>query len=189
MPNRYGVDVDYFKKELATLSRSLENRTPDELRRYLNNLANVVATPILTPKQQEAVWLNQCLKEDDDFVKQVAPGLRECFKTAPKANKGHYGDFLLEGVTDPEINLIDSEGTHLDFRVGPVYGAKGINKKLGLFVSFQRKHHTSRRFGSLLISAEIWARLNKEIARRFKTHKASDYNPGIIRADKPRIKE
>lgn len=39
--NRYGVDVPYFIKELAALSRSLSDRTPDELNRYLLRLAEV----------------------------------------------------------------------------------------------------------------------------------------------------
>jgi len=39
--NRYGVDTAYFKKELASLSRSLPDRTPQELRRYLVRLADV----------------------------------------------------------------------------------------------------------------------------------------------------
>jgi hypothetical protein len=41
MTNRYGVDVPYFKKELKSLSDSLDNRTPDELFRYLTCLAKV----------------------------------------------------------------------------------------------------------------------------------------------------
>jgi hypothetical protein len=41
MNNRYGVDVPYFTKELASLSRSLDDRTPDELHRYLLRLADV----------------------------------------------------------------------------------------------------------------------------------------------------
>jgi hypothetical protein len=45
MTNRYCVDVAYFKKELASLSRSLEDRTPEELYRYLLKLAEV-ARPI-----------------------------------------------------------------------------------------------------------------------------------------------
>ena len=45
MENRYGVDVEYFKKELAALSRSLPNRTPDELDRYLRRLADVAKPP------------------------------------------------------------------------------------------------------------------------------------------------
>lgn len=48
MTNRYGVDTNYFQKELAALSRSLENRTPEELYRYLMALANV-AKPIKEP--------------------------------------------------------------------------------------------------------------------------------------------
>jgi hypothetical protein len=48
MKNRYHVDIDYFKKELAALSQSLENRTPEELQRYLMKLADV-AKPIKEP--------------------------------------------------------------------------------------------------------------------------------------------
>ena len=42
MENIYGVDVDYFKKELIKLADSLENRTKEELWRYLNQLALIV---------------------------------------------------------------------------------------------------------------------------------------------------
>ena len=41
MNNRYGFDVTYFKKELSALSRSLPDRTPDELSRYLVRLSEV----------------------------------------------------------------------------------------------------------------------------------------------------
>jgi hypothetical protein len=44
--NRYGVDVAYFKRELAALSDSLENRTPDELNRYLLKLSEVAAPAV-----------------------------------------------------------------------------------------------------------------------------------------------
>lgn len=42
LKNRYGVDVSYFKRELNSLSKSLPNRTPEELHRYLLRLADVV---------------------------------------------------------------------------------------------------------------------------------------------------
>jgi hypothetical protein len=42
MKNRYGLDVSYFKKELTTLLDSLDNRTPPELYRYFQRLADVV---------------------------------------------------------------------------------------------------------------------------------------------------
>lgn len=48
--NRYGVDVSYFTKELAALSRSLDDRTPDELHRYLLRLADVALPPIRPQK-------------------------------------------------------------------------------------------------------------------------------------------
>jgi hypothetical protein len=45
MTNRYGVDVAYFTKELAMLSRSLDDRTPEELERYLLRLSEVAKPP------------------------------------------------------------------------------------------------------------------------------------------------
>lgn len=45
MTNRYGVDVDYFTKELAKLSESLIDRPPKELHRYLVKLAEIVSVP------------------------------------------------------------------------------------------------------------------------------------------------
>lgn len=42
MKNKHGLDVSYFKKELQRLTKSLPNRTPDELWRYLMQLAKIV---------------------------------------------------------------------------------------------------------------------------------------------------
>jgi len=42
--NRYSVDVDYFQRELRRLSESLDNRTPEELSRYLRRLAETAHT-------------------------------------------------------------------------------------------------------------------------------------------------
>ncbi len=44
--NRYGVDVRYFSKELKQLEKSLPNRKPDELYRYLIVLAKVIKSDI-----------------------------------------------------------------------------------------------------------------------------------------------
>jgi len=52
--NRYGVDVPYFKKELAALSRSLPDRTPDELSRYLIRLSEV-AKPLENKERRKTV--------------------------------------------------------------------------------------------------------------------------------------
>jgi hypothetical protein len=41
--NRYGVDADYFRRELASLSASLDNRPAEELARYLRTLADAAA--------------------------------------------------------------------------------------------------------------------------------------------------
>jgi len=40
--NQWGVDVSYFSRELDALKRSLPNRTPGELHRYLLRLAAIV---------------------------------------------------------------------------------------------------------------------------------------------------
>jgi len=45
MENSYGVDVEYFRRELKKLLPTLDNRTPMELHRYFTALANV-AIPI-----------------------------------------------------------------------------------------------------------------------------------------------
>lgn len=42
MNNRFGVDVDYFRRELKALSDSLDDRPPDELHTYLRTLADIV---------------------------------------------------------------------------------------------------------------------------------------------------
>jgi len=42
MSNKYGVDTDYFKRELTSLIKSLPNRPPEELWRYLMVLAKIV---------------------------------------------------------------------------------------------------------------------------------------------------
>jgi len=39
--NRYGVDTEYFKKELVKLTKSLPDRPADELYNYLMALAKV----------------------------------------------------------------------------------------------------------------------------------------------------
>ena len=42
MKNNFGLDAEYFRKELQHLIDSLDNRTPEELYRYLCCLAKVV---------------------------------------------------------------------------------------------------------------------------------------------------
>jgi len=114
-------------------------------------------------------------REDSDFLREVAPDLKKQLRSAPKVDKGYWGDFLPDGLSDTEIHLVDMDGSHLDFRVGPVYGARGIAKRPGLWVSYQRRHMASTRSGELLISSEIWRRLSQEIGRRFRAYKSSDY--------------
>jgi len=41
MTNSWGVDASYFRRELKSLLRTLDNRTPGELYRYFLALADV----------------------------------------------------------------------------------------------------------------------------------------------------
>jgi hypothetical protein len=59
--NRYGVDVPYFTKELAALSRSLPDRTPDELYRYLICLSKV-AKPLKSVERRKTAANKRSLK-------------------------------------------------------------------------------------------------------------------------------
>ena len=65
MENRYGVDVEYFKKELAALSRSLPNRTPDELDRYLRRLADVAKPPKSKERRKTVRRVRPCNKPQE----------------------------------------------------------------------------------------------------------------------------
>lgn len=42
MSNRFGVDVEYYTKDLKRLIKSLPDRTPEELKRYFESLAKSV---------------------------------------------------------------------------------------------------------------------------------------------------
>jgi hypothetical protein len=77
MSNRYGVDTEYFNKELKTLAKSLGDRTPEELERYLKRLADVAK---VTNKPKKIVSTRQ--KEElrsavefmfDDLPEDVLP--------------------------------------------------------------------------------------------------------------------
>lgn len=65
MNNKYGVDVNYFKKELKHLSDSLDNRTPEELHRYLMVLANTAR-----PLSDDAV-LGEVPNITDDNIQEL----------------------------------------------------------------------------------------------------------------------
>lgn len=45
MDNRYGVDVEYFRRELKALLKLLDDCTPGELGRYLSLLSDVATPP------------------------------------------------------------------------------------------------------------------------------------------------
>jgi hypothetical protein len=64
MENPFGVDVAYFKKELESLLSTLNNRTPDELSRYLNCLADV-ASPVKSNTLLPCPFCNSSAKLED----------------------------------------------------------------------------------------------------------------------------
>lgn len=52
MNNIYGLDVDYFSKELFRLRKSLPNRPPNEVYNYLMALAKIVQPPTIAQQPQ-----------------------------------------------------------------------------------------------------------------------------------------
>jgi len=64
MANRYGIDTAYFERELDALKASLEDRTPEELARYLTTLAAVACSPwkkypeVKPEKYQDCIVMN-----------------------------------------------------------------------------------------------------------------------------------
>lgn len=104
--------------------------------------------------------------------KKMYPKFIEQFKKLPKVDKGIWGDHFPEGIRDTEIHLVDSAGQKLDFRVGPVFGKKGIYKEPGIWLGVQKRYFSSPRDIELLISPSIWRRLNREMELRFK-----EFNP------------
>jgi hypothetical protein len=67
MNNKYGVDVPYFTKELAALSRSLPDRTPDELERYLLRLSEVAKKSV----EYKTVQQNENQKSKPNYTSQA----------------------------------------------------------------------------------------------------------------------
>jgi hypothetical protein len=115
---------------------------------------------------------------EDKAYKKILPDLRKEWKRAKRSgNVGVWNDFFPDGLRDTEIHLVESAGQHLDFRVGPVFGKKGVLKQPGIWIGYQRRHMASGRQGELLISPNTWRRLVKEIECRLKKYRASHYQP------------
>lgn len=123
---------------------------------------------------------------EDAAWKKRFPETKKEYDGAPKVDKGIWGDFFPEGIRDTEIHLVDSAGQKLDFRVGPVFGKKGIYKEPGIWLGVQRRYFCSTRDIELLISPEIWRRLNKEMELRFKEFNPRGYGPSKVISAKPK---
>lgn len=112
--------------------------------------------------------------------KKRYPKVLEEYKRAPKTDKGIWGDFFPAGVRDTEIQLVDSAGQKLDFRVGPVFGKKGIYKEPGIWIGVQKRYFSSPRDIELLISPNTWRRLNREMEQRFREYNPKGYGPSKV---------
>jgi len=55
--NKYNVDTEYFQRELTALLRTLPDRKPAELRRYLERLADVALPPVDKISAKRAIAL------------------------------------------------------------------------------------------------------------------------------------
>ena len=112
---------------------------------------------------------------EDEAWEEYLPNVRKKLKSAKKANVGIWFDFLPDGIDSEEMDLVDSAGQKLDFRVGPVYGRNGVLPQPGIWIGYQRRFLTSERQGDILVSPKIWRRLVKEIDARLMMFKSSNY--------------
>lgn len=109
--------------------------------------------------------------------KKFFPKFKKQYEALPKSMKGTWGDCFPEGLNDTEIHLVDSAGQKFDFRVGPVFGGKGIYATPGLWIGVQEYYMSSGRNLEFLISPELWKKLTAEIESRFKRYNAKGYGP------------
>lgn len=117
---------------------------------------------------------------EEEAWKKYIPRLKKEYEELPKRYKGIWGDFFPEGLGGTEIQLVDSAGQKLDFRVGPVFGKKGIYNRPGIWIGAQRRYMSSGRNIELLISPETWIRLTKVIVEDIKKYNPRGYGPGKV---------
>lgn len=51
MTNRFGLDVDYYRKELKQLEKTLDDRTPEELWRYFGRICHILNKQLPTDEE------------------------------------------------------------------------------------------------------------------------------------------
>ena len=113
MKNRYGVDVSYFRKELDALSRSLQNRPPEELARYLKTLAKV-AEPVNTGHSikcvsQNFIHLEPGIKFKDRIFENMKAGDKITVTLAGKTRTAtgcKYTEMEIEPVKRKKLSRI-----------------------------------------------------------------------------------
>lgn len=120
--------------------------------------------------------------------RKFAPTFKKQYDKLPKSLKGPWKDSLPEGLRCAEIQLVDGLGAKLDFRLGPVFSKDGVWDEPGLWIGVQRRYMSSFRDIELLISPEIWIKLNKELMRRFKKYNPKKYagSRGVVKLKKGR---
>ena len=72
MNNRFGVDVSYFSKELKRLEKSLQNRTRDELHRYLVSLAKIVEPHTIAQQTVTGSQKAETLTQIAEYIQRFA---------------------------------------------------------------------------------------------------------------------
>ncbi|MEK6832762.1 MAG: hypothetical protein AABY32_01830 [Nanoarchaeota archaeon] len=126
-----------------------EKELKDKRKRY-----NVLAKKV---KDLEAI-------EDKQFADNSGE-LATQYENTAKSLKGSEGDFVAMGGA--EIDIVDSEGQMLGFRVGDVYHNIPEKATKALWINYQRRYMSSNMQGPFLMSKKMWNMLKKEIDYRF----------------------
>ena len=133
MKNRYGVDVDYFKKNLDMVIRDIDNYTPDELSLAFHRLSEVASNTI---HKYEIVGVS--LKRGGEMY------------SLPKPSRHH--DVIKMMVENHNFNKVGG-----DFEQG-FYDRSGafLNREYALIRAFQTKQITKSLHLKKLFSEDLW---------------------------------
>ena len=139
MTNRYGVDVPYFKKELATLIRSLPDRTPDELQRYLSSLA-ITAAPMSVDQAiaiVEKAPLDYFTPRDSHIEHDAFEVVKAAALSRPSSSKSgchrlHKPDHKSDELKLARLELL-VKGARSRFDSDPVMAKKHLDAAIKIF--------------------------------------------------------
>lgn len=118
--NRFGVDCEYFRKELTRLYHSLNNRPADELARYLRTLANAAEahepSPVVEPGP---VYIVPVGAIDPDAIKEFQNHRAE-IKLVPASGSARK---IIQGLLDGINHWASEEDGIPDFCESAVVAA------------------------------------------------------------------